>query len=123
MRRRSKLKPKRSKFIDEYILSFDGKGAAIKAGYSEHTAAVIACQLLDNPEVKEELDYRLAEYKKKNEVRREKNLDILNQLVAECINDKDRNHLLKAIDIMNKMGGEYSHTVINKTPDQPLFPD
>jgi phage terminase small subunit len=123
MRRKSKLKARRSKFIDEYILTFDGQGSAIKAGYSEHTARCMASKLLANPEVKEELDYRLAEYKKKNEVRREKNLDILNQLVAECINDKDRNHLLKAIDIMNKMGGEYSHTIVNKTKEQPLFPD
>jgi phage terminase small subunit len=123
MQRRSKLKPKRSKFIDEYILSFDGKAAAIKAGYSEHTAAVIACRLLANPEVKEEYDYRLSEYKKKNEVRREKILDKVNKLVDRCENDDDRTHLIKAIDILNKMGGQYVHTIINKSEDQPLFPD
>ena len=123
MERRSKLKPKRSKFIDEYILSFDGKAAAIKAGYSEHSAKFIASELLANPDVQAEYQIRLAEYKKKNEVRRERNLDKLNKLVERCENDDDRNHLIKAIDIMNKMGGEYSHTVVNKTPEQPLFPD
>ena len=123
MRRKSKLKAKRSKFIDEYILSFDGQASAIKAGYSEHTARFMASKLLANPEVKEELDYRLAEYKKKNEVRREKILDKINKLVDRCENDDDRTHLIKAIDILNKMGGQYVHTIINKSEDQPLFPE
>lgn len=124
MERRPKLKPKRSKFIDEYILSFDGKASAIKAGYSEHSAKVIACRLLQNPEVREEYEIRLAEYKRKNEVRREKVLDKLNKLIERCEGDDDRHHLIKSLDMMNKMAGEYSHTVVNKDDkEQPLFPE
>ena len=123
MERRSNLKLKRSKFIDEYILSFDGKAAAIKAGYSEHTAKVIASQLLANAEVKAEFEIRYAAYKKKNEVRREKVLDKLNKLVERCEEDDDRTHLIKSLDMMNKMAGQYVQTVITKTEDQPLFPE
>ena len=122
MERRSKLKPKRSKFIDEYILSFDGKASAIKAGYSEHSAKFIACRLLQNPEVKAEFELRYADYKKKHEVRREKGLDKLNKLVERCEEDDDRTHLIKSLDMMNKMAGQYVQTVITKTEDQPLFP-
>jgi phage terminase small subunit len=123
MERRSNLKLKRSRFIDEYILSFDGKAAAIKAGYSEHTAKVIASQLLANAEVKAEFEIRYAAYKKKNEVRREKVLDKLNKLVERCEEDDDRTHLIKSLDMMNKMAGQYVQTVITKTEDQPLFPE
>jgi len=123
MSRRSNLKPKRSKFIDEYILCFDGKAAAIKAGYSEHTAKFIASQLLANPEVRAEYEKRLADYKKKNEIRREKILDKINKLIDECETDKDRHHLVKALDMLNKMGGNYSHTIVTTQPEQPLFPE
>jgi len=123
MERRSNLKLKRSRVIDEYILSFDGKAAAIKAGYSEHTAKVIASQLLANAEVKAEFEIRYAAYKKKNEVRREKVLDKLNKLVERCEEDDDRTHLIKSLDMMNKMAGQYVQTVITKTEDQPLFPE
>ena len=123
MERRSNLKLKRSKFIDEYILSFDGKAAAIKAGYSEHTAKVIASQLLANAEVKAEFEIRYAAYKKKNEVRREKVLDKLNKLVERCEEDDDRTHLIKSLDMMNKMAGQYVQTVITTTNEQPLFPE
>jgi len=123
MERRSKLKPKRSKFIDEYLKDFDGTAAAIRAGYSAHSARFIASELLANTEVKAEYEIRLAEYKKKNEVRREKVLDKLNKLVERCEADDDRTHLIKSLDMMNKMAGQYVHTVITTTNEQPLFPE
>jgi len=123
MERRSKLKPKRVKFIEEYILSFDGTAAAIKAGYSAHSARFIASELLANAEVKAEFEIRYAAHKKKNEVRREKVLDKLNKLVERCEEDDDRTHLIKSLDMMNKMAGQYVQTVITKTEDQPLFPE
>jgi phage terminase small subunit len=123
MQRRSKLKPRRIKFIEEYLKDFDGTAAAIRAGYSAHSARFIASELLANTEVKAEYEIRLAEYKKKNEVRREKVLDKLNKLVERCEEDDDRTHLIKSLDMMNKMAGQYVQTVITKTEDQPLFPE
>ena len=123
MQRRKKLKPKRVKFIDEYILSNNGTAAAIKAGYSEHTAAVIACELLANPDVKAEYEFRYAAYKKKNEIKREFIVENLMQLIAECKNDNDRKHLTKSLDMLAKMSGQYIQTVINKIEDHPLFPE
>jgi len=37
---------KQEMFCRNYIIDFNGSAAAIKAGYSEHTAARIASQLL-----------------------------------------------------------------------------
>lgn len=123
MEKRIKLKPKRDKFTDEYLLDFDGTKAAIRAGYSEHSAYEMGNRLLRNPDVKAVLEKKLAAYKKKYEIRREKILDKVNKLVDDCIEDDDRKHLVKALDMLNKMSGQYTHTVVNVNPEQPLFPE
>lgn len=123
MAKRVKLKDKRERFTDEYLLDFDGPAAAIRAGYSEHSAYDMSSRLLNNEDVKSVLDRKIAAYKKKYEIRREFIVDKLNTLVTECINDKDRKHLVKALDMLSKMSGQYSQTVINLNQDQPLFPD
>ena len=124
MQRKSKLKPKRLKFILEYLIDFDGTSAAIRAGYSEHSARFIAHQLMLNPEVKAEYEKRYAEYKKKYEIRREGIVADLYELKNKCKNDDDRAHLVKTLDILNKMAGQYTvNTNINLNSEQPLFPD
>jgi len=123
MSRRTKLKPKRLKFILEYLKDFDGTAAAIRAGYSEHSARFMASYLLAHPDVKAEIDLRQRESKKKYEIRREFIVEKLINLIASCEGDKDSKNLTKALDMLNKMSGQYVHTVINKTEDQPLFPD
>src|SRR5574344_1338771 len=46
-----KLTPKQELFCREYITDFNGTQAAIRAGYSEHTAAVIATENLQKPNI------------------------------------------------------------------------
>ncbi len=41
-----KLTPKQSRFVEEYLVDLNATQAAIRAGYSEKTAAVIGCQNL-----------------------------------------------------------------------------
>jgi len=123
MDRRSSLKAKRSKFIREYLIDFDGTAAAIRAGYSEHTACVMASKLMANPEVKKEFEKKYAEYKKKYEIRREFIVDKLLELIKDEKTAKDKKNYIKALDMLSKMSGQYVHTIINKTEDQPLFPE
>lgn len=40
------MTPKQKRFCREYVIDFNGTQAAIRAGYSEHSAFVIASQLL-----------------------------------------------------------------------------
>jgi Terminase small subunit len=47
----SDLTPRQERFIQEYLVGLNGTQAAIRAGYSEHTATAIAWELLRNPEV------------------------------------------------------------------------
>ncbi len=123
MERKSKLKPRRIKFIQEYLKDFDQTAAAIRAGYSAHSARFIGSQLMVNPEVKKEYEIRYAEYKKKYEIRRESIIEKLNKLIDECESDGDRKYLVASLEMLNKMSGNYSHTVITQTAEQPLFPE
>jgi len=56
-----KLKPQVRKFVQEYLIDLNGKEAAIRAGYSERTAASQASRMLRDPDVKEYRDALLQE--------------------------------------------------------------
>ena len=43
---RSVLPGKRQLFVEHYLKIGEGKSAALAAGYSEKTAAVLACEIL-----------------------------------------------------------------------------
>jgi phage terminase small subunit len=47
----SGLSPKQARFVEEYICDLNATQAAIRAGYSQHTAYSIGYDLLRNPEV------------------------------------------------------------------------
>lgn len=58
------LTDKQIRFCEEYVIDWNGTRAAIAAGYSEHTAHVIANENLRKPKIKEHID------KVKNELER-----------------------------------------------------
>lgn len=61
MAKRNKLTPKQQKFADYYIEMGNGAQAAIRAGYSEKTARVIAADNLTKPAIKEYIDRIMAQ--------------------------------------------------------------
>lgn len=56
-----KMTAKQQRFCDEYLIDLDGTKAAIRAGYSEKTAAVIASENLRKPNIQEYIEKRMAE--------------------------------------------------------------
>jgi phage terminase small subunit len=54
------LSPKMLAFCREFIVDNNGTNAAIRAGYSEHTADVQACDLLTRPKVRANIERRMA---------------------------------------------------------------
>lgn len=52
---------KQQRFCDEYLVDLDGTQAAIRAGYSAKTAAVIASENLRKPNIRAYIDRRMAE--------------------------------------------------------------
>lgn len=53
------LTPKQKRFCDEYLIDLNGTQAAIRAGYSEKTAKVIAAENLTKPDIKEYIEKRM----------------------------------------------------------------
>lgn len=59
-----KLSVKMQRFVDEYLISLNAKDAAIKAGYSEKTAAEQGYRILHTPAVEEVIQQRMEEKEK-----------------------------------------------------------
>ncbi|MCB7107573.1 terminase small subunit [Streptococcus oralis] len=57
----AKLTLKQQRFADEYIISGNATGAAVKAGYSSKYANTNASKLLQNTAIKSYIDERLAQ--------------------------------------------------------------
>ena len=56
-----KLNARQQRFCDEYLIDLNATQAAIRAGYSEKTAGVIASENLKKPNIAEYIEKRLAE--------------------------------------------------------------
>lgn len=72
-----KLTRKQRAFVYEYLVDFNASKAALRAGYSEKSAAKIGSQLLEKTGVKEAIEEGLQERKKNLEVTAEK---VINEL-------------------------------------------
>jgi len=57
------LTKKQQAFVDEYLIDLNGTQAAIRAGYSKNTAAVIATENLIKPNIKLAIEKALEERK------------------------------------------------------------
>lgn len=57
----AKMTAKQQRFCDEYLIDLNATQAAIRAGYSEKTAAVIATENLRKPNIRDYIEKRMAE--------------------------------------------------------------
>ena len=67
-----KLTPKQIRFVDEWLIDFNGKQAAIRAGYSAKTAEATASRLLRNVKVQAEISRRQKDLQRRTEVTQER---------------------------------------------------
>lgn len=74
-----KLTKKQQIFVDEYIIDLNGTQAAIRAGYSKKTARQAGTENLSKPSIREAIDERLAEKKKKLIMKQDEILERLTQ--------------------------------------------
>ena len=73
----NKLKNKKKTFVTEYPIDLNATQAAIRAGYSPHTAQEQGARLLSNVKIKQAIDGALSE--RANQTER-KALDVLNDI-------------------------------------------
>jgi len=118
----SKLTPKQSAFIDEYMVDLNATQAAIRAGYSEKTARSQGQRLLTNVDIANELQKRIDKRSERTEVTQDMVIDELakigfsnvQKLVTShggVINVEDMDEAVAAsissIEIVIQPSGEY----------------
>ena len=114
-----KLNARQKSFCEFYVVSGNATDAAIKAGYKEKNARFIGSENLTKANIKEYIE-ELQEKAKGNRIMTaiERREFLTSMIKDRAVKDTDR---LKALDILNKMDGEYTQKVevngnINSNP-------
>ena len=132
----AKMTAKQMRFCDEYLIDLNATQAAIRAGYSEKTAGVMAAENLTKPIIKEYIEKRMAEKEDsliadQNEVlkyltrvmRGESHSSVLAKQAfgAEEVIEKppDESQRLRAAELLGKRYGLYTEKV-NEVVDMEL---
>lgn len=90
------LTPRQHRFVDEYLISLNATQAAIKAGYSEDTAAEQSCRLLRNVKIKNRIKEANKMREERTQIDQDYVLKNLKKIVEhnstiEAYTDKDGN--------------------------------
>jgi phage terminase small subunit len=115
MAKRIKLNDANNIFIDEYISNGGFGSRAYEKAYG-HNASTNAArsgssQLLNDPLIQNEIQKRREEIRERSNIKKEDIVNHLLQLIEDCKTDKDKNHLIKALDMLNKMNGLYQNNL------------
>lgn len=115
-----KLTPKQRAFVRAYKTNGgNGTQAAIKAGYSENTAYVIATENLRKPNIKEALEEHEAKLQEKYEYSVDDMMRELNELIQDTKVNNNLGVRAKAIELKGKAMGlfvEKSNVTLNQPP-------
>lgn len=117
-----KMTRKHERFIEEYLIDFNGAGAARRAGYKEKSASVTACRLLKDPEIKRVLQEKMAERAEKIQLRQDTVLQELKNVAFADGSDASgaavkMTSKLKALELLGKHLGLFEG-VGGKEPEQ-----
>ena len=113
---------KQELFIQEYIKTGKATASAIKAGYSKKTARAIGQENLTKPYIKKRIEELSQKVANNNIMTAKERQEYLTKLInSDDVKVSDK---LKALDILNKMTGEYIQKVeVNgelKTENDPF---
>lgn len=96
-------------FIQEYIKTGNATNSAIKAGYSKRTARSIGQRLLTNVDIKKKINELSQKIACNNIMTAKERQEYLTKLInADDVKISDK---LRAVDMLNKMTGEYIQKV------------
>ena len=106
------LTEKQKAFVREYLVDLNATQAAIRAGYSENTARVIACENLMKPNISEAIEKALQERAERTEITQDKVLEEIAKYAfkdASDALDSEFKHSSKTkyIDMLCKHLGTY----------------
>ena len=96
---------KQELFIQEYIKTGNATSSAMKAGYSKKTARAIGQENLTKPYIKKRIEELSQKIANNNIMTAKERQEYLTKLINS--EDVKVSNKLKALDILNKMTGEY----------------
>lgn len=116
-----KLTPKQKAFVREYKKNGgNGTQAAIKAGYSENTADVIATENLRKPSIREALEKEERKLQEKYEYTIDDMVRELDDVKMKADAEQNRQAQIKAIELKGKAFGLFvekvENNIINTSP-------
>lgn len=116
-----KLTPKQKAFVREYKKNGgNGTQAAIKAGYSENTADVIATENLRKPSIREALEKEEKKLQEKYEYTIDDMVRELDDVKMKADAEQNRQAQIKAIELKGKAFGLFvdkvENNIINTSP-------
>ena len=121
---RPQLSGKQLRWIDEYLVDFNGSAAAVRAGYSPKTARSIACELLTKPDIRAVLQARQAVMAKELQITRQGVIRGLLDAVEMGRVQQNPGAMVSALREVAKMLGffvpEVKRVVINSYQDRVL---
>lgn len=106
------LNPKQQRFVDEYLIDLNATQAAIRAGYSEKTAAVIGAENLIKPNIAQAIQKGMNDRKARVEITQDKVLQDIELIKQDAMRKKlnnagdeemlNHNAALKACELQGK---------------------
>lgn len=120
------LTNKQLAFCREYVIDSNGKQAAIRAGYSEHTAESQASRLLSNVKVKVEIDRLLAITRAESVASRKQRQEFWSATLSNTLKDDTGKAItvsmtdrLRASELLGKSEADFTENINTTTTDQP----
>lgn len=104
------LTAKQEMFVKEYLVDLNGTQAAIRAGYSEDTANVIASENLTKPNIQEAIQEAMKKRSEKVEITAEYVLKGIKQVIETTEQD---NNKLKGYELLGKHLSLFSENINN----------
>lgn len=95
------LTPKQASFASEYLIDFNGKQSAVRAGYSPKAAEVTASKLVKDPRIKLIIDTELHRRQNENRIDAERVIEGLHELAFKKQNITDANKL-RALELLGR---------------------
>lgn len=116
-----KLTLKQELFVKEYLANgFNGRQAAITAGYSEDSANVIASENLSKPYIKSAIEAEILKIKVEKKITAERILDEIGKIALEQkgIRPSDK---LKALELLGRYRALFTDTMRHQGEIEVVF--
>ncbi len=115
----SQLTTKQERFCLEYVVDFNATQAAVRAGYSEHTAKSIGSENLTKPDIQEVLAALKARDASKLELTHQMVLEGLHGIAADS--DATVSARVRAYELLGKHQGMFTDRLeVTQIPDPTL---